>query len=153
MPAVNDDEAEILKMIRETVGHCSAERLLSGPGLVNLYWAVGQQHRVDVDKLEPQQVAKLADDGDPLAVQARNHFFAMLGTIAGNLALTVGARGGVFIAGGIVPGSLEAFKASEFRARFEAKGRYRSYLEDIPTYVITRTEPAFVGLRRMLGYR
>ena len=153
MAAANDDEAEILKMIRETVGHCSAERLLSGPGLVNLYWAVGQQHHVEVDKLEPEQVMALAGEGDPLAVQARNHFFAMLGTVAGNLALTVGARGGVYIAGGIVPASLEAFKTSEFRSRFEAKGRYRSYLEDIPTYVITRPEPAFIGLRRFLGYR
>jgi glucokinase len=76
----------------------------------------------------------------------------MLGTVAGNLALTVGARGGVYIAGGIVPHSLQALKASKFRARFEAKGRYRSYLEHIPTYVITRPEPAFVGLRRCLGY-
>ncbi len=153
MAPANDEEAQILKLIRDTVGHCSAERLLSGPGLVNLYWAVGQLHRVEVDKLEPEQVMEMAVNGDPLAVQARNHFFAMLGTVAGNLALTVGARGGVYVAGGIVPDCLEAFGASEFRERFQAKGRYRHYLQDIPTYVITRPEPAFVGLRRLLGYR
>lgn len=152
MAAVTDEEAEILKMIRDQVGHCSAERLLSGPGLVMLYEAVGRQHRVEVDELAPEQVMGKAAEGDPLAVLAREHFFAMLGTVAGNLALTVGARGGVYIAGGIVPQSLKALEASEFRARFEAKGRYRSYLKAIPTYVITRLEPAFVGLRRCLGY-
>lgn len=152
MAAVTDEEAEILKMIRDQVGHCSAERLLSGPGLVMLYEAVGRQHRVEVDQLASEQVMGKAAEGDPLAVLAREHFFAMLGTVAGNLALTVGARGGVYIAGGIVPQSLKALEASEFRARFEAKGRYRSYLKGIPTYVITRLEPAFVGLRRCLGY-
>ncbi len=152
MAAVTDEEAEILKMIRDQVGHCSAERLLSGPGLVMLYEAVGRQHRVEVDELAPEQVMGKAAEGDPLAVLAREHFFAMLGTVAGNLALTVGARGGVYIAGGIVPQSLKALEASQFRARFEAKGRYRSYLKAIPTYVITRLEPAFVGLRRCLGY-
>jgi glucokinase len=153
MAAANDEEAQILKMVRDTVGHCSAERLLSGPGLVNLYWAVGQLHRVEVDKLQPEQVMAMATDGDPLAVAAREHFFAMLGTMAGNLALTMGARGGIYIAGGIVPDCIEQFRASKFRERFESKGRYRSYLEEIPTYVITRPEPAFVGLRRFLGYR
>ncbi len=152
MAAVTDEEAEILKMIRDQVGHCSAERLLSGPGLVMLYEAVGRQHRVEVDQLASEQVMGKAAEGDPLAVLAREHFFAMLGTVAGNLALTVGARGGVYIAGGIVPQSLKALEASKFRARFEAKGRYRSYLKGIPTYVITRLEPAFVGLRRCLGY-
>lgn len=153
MAPVNDEEAQILKLVRDTVGHCSAERLLSGPGLVNLYWAVGQLHRVEVEKLEPEQVMSLANEGDPLAVAARAHFFAMLGTVAGNLALTVGARGGIYIAGGIVPDTIELFRQSEFRARFESKGRYRTYLEEIPTYVITRPEPAFAGLRRFLGYR
>jgi len=80
-------------------------------------------------------------------------FFAFLGMVAGDLALTTGARGGVFIAGGIVPQLLEALDKSEFRARFEAKGRYKSYLAAIPTHVITDPLPAFRGLRHLLGYR
>jgi len=152
MAPIDDEEAQILKLMRETVGHCSAERLLSGPGLVNLYWAVGQLHGVEADKVQPEQVMTLADQGDPLALSARQHFFAMLGTIAGNLALTMGARGGVYIAGGIVPDCVEQFRESKFRERFESKGRYRRYLQEIPSYVITRPEPAFVGLRRFLGY-
>jgi glucokinase len=80
-------------------------------------------------------------------------FFAMLGTVAGDLALTTGARGGVYIAGGIVPRLGDALDKSEFRARFEAKGRYHEYLAPIPTYLITAALPAFRGLRHLLGYR
>ena len=74
------------------------------------------------------------------------------GTVAGNLALTVGARGGVFIAGGIVPRVLDAFSSSQFRERFEAKGTYREYMAGIPTHVITAPLPAFRGLSMLLGH-
>ena len=77
-------------------------------------------------------------------------FCAMLGTVTGDLALTLGARGGVFIAGGIVPDFVEAFAASAFRDRFEDKGRFRAYLAEIPTFVITRELPAFLGLAAVL---
>jgi glucokinase len=76
-----------------------------------------------------------------------------LGTVAGDLAVTTGARGGVYIAGGIVPKVVDFLGKSEFRARFEAKGRYRSYVAAIPTHVITTPSPAFRGLRYLLGYR
>src|SRR5690606_30692827 len=101
----------------------------------------------------PADVTALAGRGEPLARKAREMFFALLGSTAGDLALTTGAQGGVFIAGGIVPRMLKAFAASEFRARFEAKGAYRGYMEAIPTYVITAPLPAFRGLKRLLGYR
>ena len=77
-------------------------------------------------------------------------FCAMLGTVAGNLALTLGARGGIFVAGGIVPKLGAAFATSAFRTRFEAKGRLRPYLAQIPTYVVTHPFPAFLGLAAML---
>jgi glucokinase len=80
-------------------------------------------------------------------------FLAMLGTIAGNLALMMGARGGVYIAGGIVPRLLDVLARSEFRERFEAKGTYRGYMAAIPTHVIIAPLPAFRGLRTLLGYR
>jgi glucokinase len=72
-------------------------------------------------------------------------FCAMLGTVAGNLALILGARGGVYIAGGIVPKLGPGFDGSPFRARFEAKGRFRDYLATIPSYVVTHPVPAFLG--------
>jgi len=78
-------------------------------------------------------------------------FSAMLGTVAGNLALTFGARGGIYIAGGIVPKFGAAFAASSFRSRFEDKGRMHSYLARIPTYVITEPIPAFKGLAALLA--
>jgi glucokinase len=88
---------------------------------------------------------------DPLCGEATAMFCAMLGTVAGNLALTLGAQGGVFIAGGIVPRLGPRFVESGFRERFEAKGRLKPYLAAIPTYVITHKLPAFLGCAAVLG--
>lgn len=153
LPAMTDEEAAAIDLIRDEYGHCSAERVLSGPGLVNLYQALAQLAGRGTPTATPQDVTALAHQGEPLARKTRAMFFAMLGTVAGNLALTFGARGGVYIAGGIIPRFIEAFEQSEFRSRFEAKGRYRWYMERVPTYVITEPLPAFIGLRRLLGYR
>ena len=155
LPATTPEEAAVVKQIRDRYdGHCSAERVLSGPGLVNLYVALAELEgsRPPVE-LAPANVTTRAKQRDPLAVKTLAMFFAFLGTVAGDLALTTGARGGVFIAGGIVPQLLDELDKSEFRARFEAKGRYESYLGAIPTHVITAPLPAFRGLRHLLGYR
>jgi glucokinase len=101
----------------------------------------------------PEDVTNLAKQGEPLARKTLAMFFTMLGTVAANLALVTGARGGVYIAGGIVPRLVEELRKSGFRERFEAKGRYREYLATIPTFVITAPLPAFRGLRYLLGYR
>ncbi|HUJ98190.1 MAG TPA: glucokinase, partial [Stellaceae bacterium] len=82
--------------------------------------------------------------------EALELFCAMLGTVAGDLALTLGARGGIYIAGGIVPRLGASFAASRFRERFEAKGRFRPYLASIPTYVVTHPIPAMLGLAALL---
>jgi glucokinase len=153
LPAMTPEEAEVIELIRREHGHCSAERLLSGPGLVNLYAALAELAGRGRPTVTPRDVTSLAKQGEPLARRTQAMFFAMLGTVAGNLALTVGARGGVFIAGGIVPQLLDALAKSDFRERFEAKGRYRAYMQAIPTHVITARLPAFRGLRRLLGYR
>jgi glucokinase len=154
MAAFTDEEAEVVRLVRERHGgHCSAEHVLSGPGLVNLYVALAEMAGRGRPTVTPRDVSELAKQGEPLARKAQGMFFAMLGTVAGNLALTVGARGGVFIAGGIVPQVLDAFARSEFRERFEAKGSYRDYLAAIPTHVITAPLPAFRGLRMLLGFR
>ena len=155
LPATTREEADVIARIRERHGgHCSAERVLSGPGLVNLYVALAELSRAALpSEITPADVSARAKQGEPLARKARSMFFAFLGIVAGNLALTTDARGGVFIAGGIVPQLLDALDESEFRARFEAKGRYAGYLRAIPTHVITAELPAFVGLRHLLGYR
>ena len=88
---------------------------------------------------------------DPLCGETTTMFCAMLGTMAGNLALTLGARGGVFIAGGIVPRLGRFFADSPFRARFQAMGRFESYLAAIPTYVVTHPLAAFLGCAAVLA--
>lgn len=146
MPAADEREARVLDWLRSRHGHVSAERVLSGPGLANLHSALAALSGAPAAALSPHELTERAQAGDPLAGKALSMFFSMLGTVAGNLALTLGARGGLLIAGGIVPHLLEPFLASDFRHRFEDKGRFRSYLEAIPVHVITHPYPAFVGL-------
>jgi glucokinase len=120
---------------------------------VNLYVTLSELAGRGHPTVMPQDVTNLAKQGEPLARKTLAMFFAMLGTVASDLAVTTGARGGVYIAGGIVPRLVVEIGKSEFRARFEAKGRYREYLAPIPTYVITAPLPAFRGLKYLLGYR
>jgi glucokinase len=153
MAATTREEDDVIALLRERFdGHCSAERVLSGPGLVNLYVALAELAGRGTPTVKPADVTHLAKQGEPLARKTLAMFFAMLGTVAANLAVTTGARGGVYIAGGIVPRLVDALRKSEFRARFEAKGRYRAYLAAIPTHVITTPLPAFRGLEHLLGF-
>lgn len=143
-------EAEIVAVIRKQYGHVSAERLVSGPGLVNLYRAVSELAGSSPEHLVPAEVTERARQGTcDHCQEARGIFCAVLGTVAGNLALTLGARGGVYIGGGIVPRLESDFDGSAFRDRFEDKGRYRDYLAQVPTYVITAEHPALLGLARI----
>ncbi len=151
-------ESEVLGILRGRFDHVSAERLLSGQGLVNLYEALaeleGQTSRpksATRQKVAPERVTKAAlERSDGIAAAAVAMFCEMLGTMAGNLALTFGAHGGVYIAGGIVPKLGRAFGRSGFRRRFEDKGRFSTYLAGIPTYVIAHPRPAFIGLASFL---
>jgi glucokinase len=154
MAAATRQEQDVIATLRDRFdGHCSAERVLSGPGLVNLYVTLAELAGRGSPTVTPEDVTNLAKQGEPLARKTLAMFFAMLGTVAGNLAVTTGARGGVYIAGGIVPRLVEPLGKSEFRQRFEDKGRYNQYLAAIPTYVITAQLPAFRGLKYVLGYR
>ncbi len=148
MPAMNEREADVLAVLRESYGHASAERVLSGPGLVNLYQALCRLDDRPIEKrMKPGVVAGRAlDRTSPVCEEALAMFCAMLGTVAGDLCLSLGARRGLFIAGGIVPKLGDYFAASEFRPRFEAKGRFGTYLRPVPTHVMTHPLPAFAGL-------
>ena len=139
-------EAAIIDILRRQFAHVSAERVLSGPGLTNLYDALCELAGKPAAPLTPERITDLYPGCDPQARETVMMFFAMLGTFAGSVALTFGARGGVYIMGGIVPKILGTFTQSNFRERFEFRGRYRAYLTDIPTYVVTRANPAFLGL-------
>ncbi len=147
LAAADAEEAALLERLRGRFGHVSAERLLSGSGLVALYEALAEADGRASERLTPAEVTERAlAESDPHCHGALSRFCALLGGVAGDLALTLGARGGLFVAGGIAPRILPFLQASDFRQRFEDKGRFRAYLEAIPSLVITHKSPALVGL-------
>ncbi len=151
MAPANDRESAILAQLRPVYGHVSAERVVSGMGLVNLYTAIAGLEGRPTENLEPPDITRKAAQGTcPICKEAVDTFCAMLGTIAGNLVLTLGARGGLYIGGGIVPKLGEVFFQSGFRRRFEEKGRFESYVAPVPAYVIVSKYPAFIGLQHIL---
>jgi glucokinase len=152
MAPATDRESAVLDRMRQHFDHVSAERALSGPGLVNLYNTLAQLDGIPAQGFTAAQITDLAIRADdPLCLETTTMFCAMLGTMAGNLALTLGARGGVYVGGGIVPKLGQTFIDSPFRERFEAKGRLHPYLEAIPTFVVTHQLPAFLGCAALLA--
>lgn len=151
LAAVTEREAAVLAHLRRRYGHASAERAISGPGLVNLYEAICALDALPQVTLQPADVVARALAGnDPACAEALALFGGFLGSVAGNLALTLGARGGIYLGGGIVPRLGTAFDALPFRARFEDKGRFRAYLELIPTSVITAPAVGLYGAANAL---
>lgn len=144
-------EASIFERIERIGGRVSGEQALSGDGLLNLYRAVCGTRGENCAHDDPADVteAALADD-DAAAREALTLFCALLGRLAGDLALTVMAKGGVYIGGGIVPRLGDFFARSGFREHFEAKGRMQAYLEKIPSFVIHSPYPALVGAAQLL---
>ena len=151
LAAADEHESALLSLLRGRFGHVSAERLLSGPGLVELYRASCELHGRTARNLTPAEVSSAAlDASDPDCLASAHYFAAFLGTTAGNLALTLGALGGLYIGGGVVPRLGAAFNAALFRQRFEDKGRYQDYLRAIPCWIITASAPALLGASRAL---
>ncbi len=143
----NNQEDRLIAILRRRFGRASAERVLSGPGLVNLHQAIAEVEGCDSPRLTPSDVTEKAFDGSSPTCRATiDAFCAFLGAVAGDVALTFGARGGIYIGGGIVPRFVDHLARSPFRKQFVAKGRMHDYLERIPTRVILHPNPAFVGL-------
>ena len=150
LAGVTPREDAVIAHLRSRFGHVSAERALSGPGLENLYKAIAALDGVAVPARDAAAISKAARAREcPVCRAALDMFCALLGDVAGNLALTFGARGGVYIAGGIVPRLNEELVRSAFRTRFEEKGRMRAYVEPIPVDVVMHEDPAFVGLKAL----
>lgn len=147
LSVMNEHEAAVLRQLQQRFAHVSAERVLSGPGLVNLYDALCAVEGVVPEVLTPPEITQRALQGScRVCLETVNMFCSLLGTVASNLVLTLGALGGAYIGGGIVPGLGAFFASSPFRSRFEDKGRYAYYLGAVPTFVIQTKLPAFVGL-------
>jgi len=148
----NELEVAILQFAWREFEHVSAERLLSGAGVELIYRALADYRGQQPEAIGAPEISRRAMAGEcALAGEVLEVFCGMLGCAAGNLAVTLGAQGGVYIGGGIVPRLGERFAQSCFRSRFERKGRFSSYLSEVPTYVITAQYPAFLGVSAILA--
>ena len=143
-------EVEVLKRLAAKHGRVSIERILSGQGLYDLYTILAEMEGQPATL--PDEVAATTQGmaGDALAAATLDRFACILGSVAGDIALTFGARGGVFVSGGIAPRIAEKLASGGFRQRFEDKGRLSDYLRDIPTYLVLHPYPAIVGAARQL---
>lgn len=150
LPIHNQRDFDVVQKILELnphYSHVSGERAVCGKGLINIYKAVGALENKETPLDDASDISKAAiEKSCSVAVEAVDLFCHFFGSLAGNQALTIGAESGVYIAGGIIPKLGDVFYASRFRESFEAKGRFKSYLEPIPVYVITNQNLAFLGL-------
>ena len=151
LPAVDGRQQAVIDWLRQRHGHVSAERVISGQGLVALYEALCGLTGQQPEKLTPAQVTQKGEAGsDQHCAQALALFFEFLGIVAGNLVLTLGATGGLYLAGGILPRLRESLRGSGFLSGFVAKGRFREYLEAVAVHLVIRENPAFLGLAQVL---
>lgn len=144
VPAADDRELEIVRALRaEGLDQVVAEHVLSGPGLARLHRALARVHGADAPPLVAAEIVARLDD--PLCSETVEVFCGMLGSFAGNVALTLGARGGVYLGGGVLPRIVERVCASSFRARFTANPDMSAYLSGIGTSLIVAAQPALTG--------
>ncbi|MBD0272248.1 MAG: glucokinase [Acetobacteraceae bacterium] len=140
-------EAAVIAWLRARFGHVSAERVLSGMGLPNLHAALAAIDGAQAPKRDAASITAAGLSGEcALCREALCMFCALLGAVAGDLALLYGARGGVFVAGGIAPRFPRFIAESGFRARFEEKGRFGEWLRPVPAFVVMRPDAPMLGL-------
>jgi glucokinase len=142
---VDEVEVELLRLLTRRFGRVSIERLLSGPGLVNLRSAFAEIEGHRPADLASEDVVRQAEAGDPLSAEALDRFCKIYGSVAGDFALMYGARGGVYLGGGIAPAVAPHLQRAGFRERFERKGRFSDYVAAIPTRILTNTYAGLVG--------
>ena len=147
----DDVEVEVWSELRARHGRVSIERILSGRGLFELYGVLARMRQVEPVLTDEKSVYEAASKGDDLAGETLDRFCGILGSVAGDLALSFGARGGVFISGGIAPRMADRLASGAFRARFEDKGRLTDYLKDVPTSLVLHPYPALIGAARELA--
>lgn len=146
-----DRELAVWQALRARHGRVSVERVLSGPGILELYRALAALGGRSPEAVRPEEVVKMALDGtSPLAVETIGMFCDWLGDVAGNVALMYLALGGVYLAGDILLSILEILQNSRFRERFENKGRGSDVVARIPTVMVTNKHPVLLGCARLL---
>ncbi len=148
----NQREIDILQFALKSYAHVSSERLMSGSGLLLIYQALAARAGVEAEPIDIPEITRRGLKQEcPICEETLWAFCDMLGTMAGNLAVTLGAKGGIYIGGGIVPRLGQFFNDSNFRKCFIQKGRFEEFLNPIPTYVITEPYPAFFGISALLA--
>jgi glucokinase len=142
----NEREMDLLRLLARGRDYVHTGHVLSGPGLVNLYRALGELDGMPAVHAEPERItaAALAGD-DALALETLRMFCAMLGGFVGDLAVLFKASGGVFLAGGILPQLSDFLPRSEFRARFFNKGVMRDFLAGVPVRLIEHGRLGVLG--------
>ena len=149
-----DREDAVLADMRKHADHVSIERVVSGAGLFNIYHALCSLEGATPEQIPPAEIAKRGVSSDcVLCSEALDLFADFFGTAVSDLALTLGAKGGVYVAGGMLKAMGKSFRAERFRARFEDKGRFSEYLKEIPTSMVLHPEPAFLGLAHAMGIK
>lgn len=145
-------EIKVLEFAMNQFDHVSFERLLSASGLELIHQALhADESRTETTSLSAPDITQRAlEERDEDCIQTLNVFCNIFGTAASNLAVTLGALGGIFVGGSIIPRLGDFFIQSDFRKRFEDKGRFGRYVQNIPTYVITAQDATFRGLSAIL---
>lgn len=151
VPSCTPQEDFIMTFLRHRHGRVSAERVLSGMGLENIYEALAKQNGLDI-RLTAEAIGEASKKDDPLALAALEQFFVYLGRVVGDLVLSVESRGGVFIVGGIIPRYVERFGLSGFRQAMRDKGRMADFVGKIPTFVVTAEHPGLIGCANYASY-
>ncbi len=148
---LDEVQQAVVERLRVIFGRVCLERILSGKGILNVYTALCSIQGAQAQFDDPAQVVAAAEQGsDEKAEQALNIFCDAMGAAAGNLALTFGARGGIYIAGGVIPRFQEFFISSGFRSKFEDKGRFVEYMKPIPVFLVTRSNLGLLGAAKKL---
>jgi glucokinase len=142
----NRTQIKVLRQLRQRHERVSYERLISGPGLEGIYWALGKVHGKQTARITAAEIfSRVLANEDVIATESVQLFYEVLGQVAGNLALVLGAYDGIYLAGGILKRYPDLLQTSNFRSGFENKGRHRSLLERIPTSLILHPQPGLLG--------
>jgi glucokinase len=144
-PPGTPEELAILDRLSAQFGRVSNERLVCGPGLVNIHRALSEIAGEDPGPMQPADITAGAEAGDPRCARAVDVFCAVFGAISGDLVLTLGAWDGVFLTGGLVPKMLDMIRHSGFRQRFEHKGRFSPTMARVPSLAILHPHPGLLG--------
>ena len=140
-------EIEIWTLLQKQFGHVAVERILSGPGIVNLYKALCQINEKEVLFNSPSEItsAAIKVNPDSISKETLHLFCRIFGSVTGSIALSTGCLGGIYITSDLVRNFLDFFIDSDFLKSFEDKGRLKYYMTDIPIFISKKENMGLIG--------